>query len=80
MRWTKDKPTVEGWYWYESDTEDSSVVLVYQDGDGVMFMCGPEVNNIRLSDGLVDSDGDPLHGCQWSSEPLTPPTGGHAHE
>lgn len=62
MEWTKEKPTVEGWYWYRlgEDGEASVVLIKY----GKVWAHGA-------------LGGGPIEGLQgeWSSTPIPTPGG-----
>lgn len=69
--WTTTKPTQPGWYWYRDKSADG-IVFIHTTRHGglrVAFMNG---NRFYLDQITAI--------CEWSSEPVTPPTGGHAHE
>ncbi len=65
MGWTDERPKEPGFFWFKSTAFSGGVVRVSR--NAVHFTSG-------LCIGLDDIKG------QWSSEPLEPPTGGHAHE
>ncbi len=65
MRWTKEKPTTPGWYWYQGGMDEVEPSIAY-----VAMING------RLKAMFIDCTTHAV-GClsgQWSSEPVTPPT------
>lgn len=46
MKWTKERPTVEGWYWYRDDNRAAQIVGV---GKRAGFMDGKVVELDELS-------------------------------
>ncbi len=76
MRWTTTKPTVPGWYWWEEPRSGTAYpilvgyIVVQLEQRLVAWMAYNSCDYFEV---------EHVAG-QWSSEPLTPPTGGHAHE
>ncbi len=68
MNWTKEKPTVEGWYWYaEGDYKPEIIkvtVMNIQDGSKVYYML------ISGSDSIYEYD--EFSGVEWYG-PIEPP-------
>lgn len=62
QRWSRERPTVPGWYWYKGDLAlyEVEAVYVYKD-DGVLFV--DTVNN--YSEPVSDFEGE------WQG-PITP--------
>lgn len=70
QRWTRNKPEVEGWYWFRSYDEPESIVQVYQHVDGPWCMSGPEMEHCEILDKDHDEDGNDVH-TEWQG-PLSP--------
>jgi hypothetical protein len=62
MNWTTDKPTVPGWYWWRSNTEDPTMVEVVK-CRRVCMVLEPDSNmGVEV----------PLYVGEWAG-PLEPP-------
>ncbi len=70
QRWSRDRPSKEGWYWFRNDVLVASVVLVYQDVGEAWYMTGPEVDTCELFELDRDED-DVVLNSEWQG-PITP--------
>lgn len=43
QKWTPDRPTVAGWYWYRSIGDPADIVQVYESADGAWMIVGVNV-------------------------------------
>lgn len=75
MTWTKEFPTVEGYYWVrsveryailtDSPTDEVELNIVSIAADGDIYVIG--------SEGVSDSDDAAILGWEFWSDPISPP-------
>jgi len=65
MKWTDEKPSKPGWYWFRNENWNRSIVFLYQCNAGICFDFG-EGNAVPL--GIVSG--------QWSDTPIPEPEEG----
>ena len=65
--WTREAPTVPGWYWWRAIGEHESEILFYFDGERT-------IATIERHCGLARYNIDAFFGGEWSG-PISPPGG-----
>ena len=73
-KWTRERPTKEGWYWYRSIGDPADIVQVYESADGVWMIVGVNVRCMSIATFAAERDeyDELVHeDLQWQG-PLTP--------
>ena len=74
LKWTRERPTKEGWYWYRSIGDPADIVQVYESADGVWMIVGVNVRCMSIATFAAERDeyDELVHeDLQWQG-PITP--------
>ena len=73
-KWTTERPTKEGWYWYRSIGDPADIVQVYESADGVWMIVGVNVRCMSIATFAAERDeyDELVHEDLQFQGPITP--------